>query len=159
MAQKNSDTQLQNVLVQCLSDEFARLYSLWCALLAECELEFIYKKSEDSPSPSIGESLLRSAAVVEQTFGGITSNLFDDPFEWTLPETLATHESILEYLSEVEGTRRRAFDSFSSDAELAKEIVLPSGEMRSLAGLMLQTLTVAFQLYGQALSVSKILSA
>src|SRR3712207_7579473 len=40
------------------------------------------------PVYSCGEHVLRSAAAVEQTFGGITVNLWDDPFEWTLPESL-----------------------------------------------------------------------
>ena len=39
---------------------------------------------------SCGEYILRSAAAVEQTFGGITTRLWDDPFEWTLPEALST---------------------------------------------------------------------
>ena len=52
---------------------------------------------------SFGEFILRSAGAVEQTFGGITVKLWDDPFEWTLPEELSTNKKILEYLN---GSRR-----------------------------------------------------
>src|SRR5258708_6107625 len=58
---------------------------------------------------SCGEYVLRSAAMVEKTFGGITTRLWDDPFEWTLPEALSTTENVLVYLSEVEATREAGF--------------------------------------------------
>src|SRR5688572_3861716 len=54
---------------------------------------------------SCGEFLARSAAEVEGTFGGLTTRLWDDPYEWTLPEKLTTVDSLLEYLDEVEVTR------------------------------------------------------
>ena len=57
---------------------------------------------------SCGEYVLRSAAAVEQTFGGIATRLWDDPFEWTLPEKLSTTDLVIEYLEEVAATRRRA---------------------------------------------------
>ena len=66
---------------------------------------------QNPPAVSIGENLLRSAAVIEQTCGGLTANLWDDPFEWTLPETLSDAERIIEYLSEVDPARQRAFHS------------------------------------------------
>jgi hypothetical protein len=66
------------------------------------------------PVNSCGEYILRSAGTVEQTFNGITAKLWDDPFEWTLPEALSTSRLILDYLAEVEGTRRRGFAFFHS---------------------------------------------
>ena len=69
------------------------------------------------PAVAIGEQILRSAAAIEQTFGGLTSNLWDDPFEWTLPETLSTPAAIVEYLSEVDALRQRAFMSINGDAD------------------------------------------
>src|SRR5258708_9220594 len=58
---------------------------------------------------SCGEFILRSAAMVEKTFGGITTRLWDDPFEWTLQEALSTPADILAYLAEVEETRAAGF--------------------------------------------------
>ncbi|MEJ7710776.1 MAG: hypothetical protein WKF84_13135 [Pyrinomonadaceae bacterium] len=69
---------------------------------------------------------MRSAATVEQTCGGISSNLWDDPFEWTLPESLPTSSSVLEYLSEVEATRARTFNLIREDSDLNKQIMTPS---------------------------------
>src|SRR5258706_15902596 len=59
-----------------------------------------YRPSAGANSPpalSCGEQILRSAAVVEQTFGGLATNLWDDPFEWTLPENLSTPEKVSDY--------------------------------------------------------------
>jgi hypothetical protein len=41
-------------------------------------------REQPATGDSCGEQVLRSAAIVEQSFGGLTANLWDDPFEWTL---------------------------------------------------------------------------
>jgi hypothetical protein len=96
------------------------------------------------------EYLVRSAAVVEQTCGGLTANLWDDPFEWTLPETLSNSDRIVEYLSEVDLARQRAFSSIKDDSALTKYISDPSGE-RLLISLLLETLVRASEHKGRAL--------
>ena len=96
------------------------------------------------------EYLVRSAAVVEQTCGGLTSNLWDDPFEWTLPETLSNPDRIVEYLSEVDLARQRAFSSITDDSALTKYIADPSGE-RLLISVLLETLVKALEHKGRAL--------
>lgn len=96
------------------------------------------------------DNLLRSAAVIEQTFGGLTANLWDDPFEWTLPETLSSAELIIEYLSEVDQARQRAFNSILDDSALNKYISVPSGEPRLLVSLLLETLVTAADFRGRA---------
>jgi hypothetical protein len=116
----------------------------------------------DNPAPvaiSFRENILRGAAVVEQTFGGITASLWDDPFEWTLPETLNTHELLLEYLDEVEATRRRAFGGLRDDDELFREIVVPSGERQSLLSLFRETIARARTFQDQAFAIRDHLTA
>jgi hypothetical protein len=76
-------------------------------------------------SVSVGGSVLRSAAMVEQAFLGITRRLWDDPFEWTLPEKLSSKAAIIEYLNEVEAVRKRGFAFFKSDNDLSKCIPAP----------------------------------
>jgi hypothetical protein len=151
------------ILIESFEAEFAKLYSCWYSLIEACPPPSIYKQYSDSirrfTLPSVGESVLRSAAAVEQTCGGITANLWDDAFEWTLPETLSTAERILEYLGEVEATRKRAFGSFLSDSDLSKVITTPSGTAQTLASLLLETLSRACQLQGQGSLTAKILSA
>ena len=96
------------------------------------------------------ENLLRSAAVIEQTCGGLTANLWDDPFEWTLPETLSSAERIIEYLSEVDQARQRAFGSILDDSALTRYISAPSGEPRLLVSVLLETLVNAADFRGRS---------
>src|SRR3954471_10320005 len=112
-------------ITSVLDEQFARLHSRSDALLRVIPEEKLYWQPRQSsgafPVYSCGEHVLRSAARVEQTFGGITANLWDDPFEWTLPESLQTPARVLEYLGEVEATRRRGFALLRDDANLSKE--------------------------------------
>ncbi|HEX6182556.1 MAG TPA: hypothetical protein VFZ44_01510 [Pyrinomonadaceae bacterium] len=110
------------------------------------------------PVYSCGEHLLRSAAAVEQTFGGITVNLWDDPFEWTLPESMPAPTDVARYLEEAEATRRRAFEFLRSDGDLSKEIATPSGEMRTLFALAVETLGRAAHHQGRAYATFRLFS-
>lgn len=145
-------------LLNQLDEEFARLHARSLALLKIIPAQDLYRQPRQGrdrnasylPIHSCGEHLLRAAAAVEQTFGGLTANLWDDPFEWTLPETLSTPELIVDYLSEVEATRQRGFQLFNADADLQKEIVVPSGEVKNLGALLLETLVRAAHHEGKA---------
>ena len=106
---------------------------------------------------SFGESILRSAAAVEQTFGGLTTRLWDDPFEWTLPEELSTAAKITDYLSEVEKTRRKGFRLFTSDADLLKELPAPE-KLTTIFDLLLETLARAEHLQGRAFAILQMVS-
>jgi hypothetical protein len=106
---------------------------------------------------SLGEHILRSAATVEQTFGGLTANLWDDPFEWTLPETLSTPDKVAGYLDDVEVARKRGFEFFTNDYDLLKRIMAPSGEMQLLP-LLLDTLVRAVHYQGRAFATCSIVN-
>jgi hypothetical protein len=106
---------------------------------------------------SCGEYVLRSAAAIEQAFGGITTRLWDDPFEWTLPEELSTTEKLLEYLREVEETRRKGFAFFNSDADLLREMPAPE-KLKSIAAILLETLARAEHFQGRAFAVYQMFS-
>lgn len=148
--------------ISSLDEQFKRLHARSRALVEVVPEDKLYWQPRQSPGAfpvySCGEHLLRSAAAVEQTFGGITTNLWDDPFEWTLPETLLTPGRIAEYLNEVEATRLRGFAHFGNDEELRKEIVVPSGEMRSLCSLLLETLDRAAHHQGRAFAIFRLFS-
>ena len=100
-------------------------------------------------SGSSYQHIVRSAATIEQMCGGLTANLWDDPFEWTLPETLSNADRVVEYLSEVDLARERAFNSID-DAALTKCISVPSGEEQQLIRVLLETLVRASELRGRA---------
>jgi hypothetical protein len=106
---------------------------------------------------SCGEFLLRSAGAIEQTFGGITVKLWDDPFEWTLPEELSTNEKILEYLNQVEQTRQTGFACFNSDEDLHKKIPAPQ-RLKTIAELLIETLARAEHFQGRAFAVFHLFS-
>ena len=106
---------------------------------------------------SVGEYVLRSAGKVEQTFGGITTRLWDDPFEWTLPEKLSTVELIIEYLAEVEATRSKGFALLKSDEDLRREIPAPV-KMKTIFEVLLETVARAEHFQGRAFAVFQMLS-
>jgi hypothetical protein len=151
-------------IVRGLGEQFAGLHGRALALVQALPAERLYWQPARGPAArafpvySCGEHLLRSAAAVEQTFGGITVNLWDDPFEWTLPETLPAPADVARYLEEAEATRRRAFEFLRSDEDLSKEIATPSGEMRTLFALAVETLARAAHHQGRAFATFRLFS-
>lgn len=139
-------------LVDYLDEEFTRLITNLKQLVNSITPDLLYRRP---PDVTIGENLSRSAATLEQTFGGLTANLWDDPFEWTLPETLSTAEFVNEYLSEVDAARQRAFGSITSDADLIRNISGPWDEPRPLFAVLLETLVRASDYHGRAVATLK----
>ena len=105
----------------------------------------LWSQSTAEPARKKIMFVVRSAAVVEQCFGGITSNLWDDPFEWTLDEHFVDKASVIKYLKEVYETMGRGFDSIRSDRELAKIIATPGGQ-KPILSVVLQSLLKANEL-------------
>ena len=106
---------------------------------------------------SCGEYILRSAGKVEQTFGGITTRLWDDPFEWTLPEELSTAALIGEYLAEVERTRLKGFALFKSDADLRRELPAPE-KLKTIFEILIETVARSEHFQGRAFAVFQMVS-
>jgi hypothetical protein len=152
---------MTRVIIETFERQFIQLHASSCSLVTAQSPELLYRNLTTAgirPAYSMGEYLLRSAAAVERTFGGITANLWDDPFEWTLPENLSTTERVLEYLAEVDATRVRAFARFSDDADLLKEVVVPDGSTRRLADLICDTLVEAASYQGRAIAMASVIS-
>ena len=156
-----------NKLLSTIDAQFAALDARSCALLRLVPAEKLYWQPREDvrvaaagafPLYSCGEHILRSAACVEQTFGGLTANLWDDPFEWTLPETLSTPALVAEYLAEVEATRRRGLALVERDDDLLKEIAAPSGEMLTIFSLLNETLVRAAHHQGRAFATFQLFS-
>lgn len=140
-------------LVDYLDGEFIRLITNLKQLVNSITPDVLYRRP---PSVTIGENLLRSAATLEQAFGGLTANLWDDPFEWTLPESLSTAELVNEYLSEVDAARQGAFASIAGDHELTRKISGPWDEPRSLFAVLVETLVKASDYHGRAVATLQI---
>lgn len=148
-------------LLSSLATQFAALHARSLALVRLVPPDKLYwqpRAARVLPVYSCGEYVLRSAACVEQTFGGITANLWDDPFEWTLPEALPTPAHVAAYLMEVEATRQRGYALLRTDAELWQEIAVPAGEMRTLYVVLLDTLMRAAHYQGRACATFRLFS-
>ncbi|MCA1623758.1 MAG: hypothetical protein LC768_05800 [Acidobacteria bacterium] len=147
--------------IESIDREFSNLHSHSCELVQKIPDEKLFwqpKKTQALfPANSCGELVLRSAGKVEQTFGGITAKLWDDPFEWTLPETLSTTDLILEYLAEVEETRQKGFTLFHSDADLRRELPAPE-TLKTIFALLIETLARAEHFQGRAFAVFQVFS-
>ena len=141
--------------------QFAAIHERSTALIRMIPDDDLYRKPREFDRSmamfSCGEYVLRSAAAVEQTANGITTRLWDDPFEWTLPEKLATGNDVIEYLSEVEKSRADAFRFFVSDNDLQKEIPAPQ-TLRTIFDLLLETISRAEHYQGRAFAVFQMLS-
>src|SRR5215471_1493306 len=131
-----------NEFISWFDQEFKRLEAGWRDLTEKLDDETLYSATAQQLSPS-AEQIVRSARIVEQTFGGITANLWDDPFEWTLPETLTTKDKLIAYLDEVGDARDRGFQLFPDDSALLKSIMPPAGRTQ-LIQLLLDTLVRAW---------------
>lgn len=150
-----------DVLLETFDRSFADIDRRSRELLAKISAADLYRKprkiEHSMTAFSCGEFLLRSAAVVEQTFGGITTRLWDDPFEWTLPEKLSTPELVVEYLDEVESTRTGAFKFFESDGDLLKRILAPD-KLRTIFDLLLETIARSEHYQGRAFAIFQVIS-
>lgn len=140
---------------------FLLIHERSLALLAKLDGETLFKRPRDLRNSmamfSCGEFILRSAAAVEQTFGGITTKLWDDPFEWTLPEKLSTVELVRGYLAEVEETRTRGFAFFTSDEVLNRQMPAPE-KLLSIHEILLDTVARAEHFQGRAFSLFQVFS-
>lgn len=150
---QDSPHELPRELVAHLDLQFARLIRDLKQLVTSIAPDLLYRRP---PGVTIGENLLRSAATLEQVFGGLTANLWDDPFEWTLPETLSSPELVDEYLSEVDAARQRAFKSITGDRDLTKYVSGPSGEPQPLFALLIEALTKASNYHGRAVATKNV---
>lgn len=143
-------------LIETFDNQFLKIHLRSVEFVKLIPIEKLYwqprERSALFPVNSCGEYILRSSAAIEQTFGGITARLWDDPFEWTLPEQLSTNELILEYLAEVDERRKKGFAFFASDEDLKREMPAPE-KLKSIFEILLETLARAENYQGRAFAV------
>ena len=148
-------------LLQSFEERFQRTNQRSAELLDLISDADLFKKPRELERSmamfSCGEYILRSAAAIEQTCGGITTRLWDDPFEWTLPEELSTTQRVAAYLDEVEQVRVAAFRFLQSDEDLKKKLPAPA-TLRTIFDLLLETLSRAEHYQGRAFAVFQMLS-
>lgn len=142
--------------VEIFERRFLEIHKNSRQIIEKTSDELLYKQLNktdiDFPFNTIGGNILRSAGAIEQAFGGITVRLWDDPFEWTLPEELKSGAKIIAYLEETEATRQRGFALFKSDEDLKKEIPAPE-EFKTLFQILLETIAKAENFQGRAAGI------
>ena len=150
-----------NTMLDAFDRRFAVLHSRSASLLEAIDPGDLFRKPRETSNSmalfSCGEYILRSAATVEQTAGGIMMRLWDDPFEWTLPEKLSTVPLVIEYLDEVESTRKRAFRFIDSDDALQKQIPAPEN-LHTIFDLLLGSIATAEHYQGRAFALAHVLA-
>ena len=131
-------------LIDSLGQRFESIHSASLELLDEFPADHLFIHSElgGERGTSFAFELIRAAAEVEKAFGGITRRLWDDPFEWTLPEELSTKTAIRNYLAEVAAAREKGLRFIRSDEELSAKIPAPE-EFLSLSEILTQTISRA----------------
>lgn len=148
-------------LIDSFDKQFSRLHERSVQLVKMIPDDKLYWKPREISGSvgmfSCGEFILRSAGTIEQTFGGLTRKLWDDPIEWTLPEALPTTDSVLEYLSEVEETRSKGLEFFQSDEDLYRELPAPQ-KLKPISLLLLEILSRAENFQGRAFAVFQMFS-
>lgn len=144
--------------IETFDHRFADVHQRSLRILEICGDANLFRRPRELPHTfamfSVGEYILRSAASVEQAFGGITTRLWDDPFEWTLPEKLGTAQLVAGYLEEVEVTRQKGFGFFSADADLQKQMPAPAA-MKSIFEILVDTLGRAEHYQGRATAIAQ----
>lgn len=123
--------------------EFATLHKNALELLDAFPEDRLFSKTVlNDETISFGVELIRSAAEVEKAFGGITTRLWDDPFEWTLPEELSDKSAIKNYLEEVKSARLNGFKFLKNDDDLNKLIPAPE-QLLSIAEILKRTIELS----------------
>ena len=135
-----------------IAGEFERIHQNLIEVLDIIPEEKLYWKPFESENfiriYSCGELISHIGGIVEYAFNGITSNLWEEPFEWITREVLPTRSHIAGYLDEVARVRRMAFTDFS-DGDLPKRIYFPNAASTTLGEILVKTLSHASHHRGQ----------
>jgi hypothetical protein len=106
---------------------------------------------------SVGGAILRSGAMVEQAFLGLTRRLWDDPFEWTLPEKLSTKDAVAEYLGEVVAARTMGLTFLVSDADLTRQVPAPE-KLKTILAVLVESIARSENCLGRGETVYRLIS-
>jgi uncharacterized damage-inducible protein DinB len=138
--------------VDIIGDEMERIHQNLIEILGIIPEEKLYWKPFASDKfiriYSCGELISHIGGIVEYAFNGITSNLWEEPFEWITREVLPTRSHVGGYLEEVARVRRMAFTDFS-DEDLPKLIYYPNAVSTTLGEILVKTLSHAAHHRGQ----------
>jgi hypothetical protein len=148
------------MLIDTIREHFRDLDKRQRSVLARVPDDMLFwtpsSTSDTMLTLSVGGGVLRSAAMVEQVFLGLTRRLWDDPFEWTLPEKLSTKKAIVEYLDEVAATRSQGLAFITSDADLSRQLPAPEA-LKPILQVMIESIAKAENYLGRSEAICKMI--
>ena len=149
------------MLIESLDRRFAALEVQLRELISRLPEDKLFNKpvSDDRTliDFSVGGCVIRSAAMIEQVFLGLTRRLWDDPFEWTLPEKLNSPTAIIDYLGEVGEARVNGMAFLKSDADLSRQLPAPE-KLRPIFDVLVEALVRAEHYHGRAAAICRIVT-
>ena len=138
--------------IEIIGNELERIHQNLIEVLGIIPEEKLYWKPFESENfirvYSCGELMSHIGGIVEYAFNGVTSNLWEEPFEWITREVLPTRSHIAAYLEDVAKVRRMAFSGFSDD-DMPKRIYFPNSASTTLGEILVKTLSHAAHHRGQ----------
>ena len=147
--------------VEVIGSEFELIHNNLIEVLKVIPEEKLYWKPFESGSfirvYSCGELISHIGGLIEYSFNGITSNFWEEPFEWITREVLPTRAHVAAYLEEASRGRRVAFDTLT-DADLPKRVYYPDATETTVGEILLSTLTHASHHRGQVYAYVHLLS-
>jgi hypothetical protein len=145
--------------IEALERQFVDLDRRQRKLLESTSDELLFWSPVDSADSmitlSVGGAVIRSAAMIEQAFLGLTRRLWDDPFEWTLPEKLSTRAAISVYLDEVAQTRQSGLGFLKSDDDLGRQLPAPE-ELKPVLLVLVEAIARAENSLGRGEAIASI---
>lgn len=142
-------------IVRSLETEYKKLLSSIQSLLPTIPGDALYWRPElpfhDFENRSPGEFFTEIGGTFEYVANGVLSNFWDHAAEWTMRESLPDSEAIGKYILEVEEVINTLFSNLS-DKDLGKTLYLPNPRRTTIGALLVETLTEASHLRGQALA-------
>src|SRR6266700_1024548 len=147
--------------IEIFAEEFAQVEDSVVKVLPLIPEDKLYWKPFQSTNHvriySCGDLISHYMGTIEAACNGILNNFWDDPFEWTLRESLPNHQYLGAYIAEVIAVTKETFVLLKSD-DLEKKIYLPNGEPTTIGKLLLKTLLHAVHHRGQLYAYVHLLS-
>jgi uncharacterized damage-inducible protein DinB len=138
--------------VEVIGRELERIHQNLIDVLALIPEERLYWKPFESSNfiriYSCGELISHVGGIVEYAFNGITSNLWEEPFEWITREVLPTRAHIASYLEEVASLRRMGLERLT-DEDLSKRVYFPNATATTIGEILIKALAHAAHHRGQ----------
>jgi hypothetical protein len=142
-------------IVRSLESEYKKLLASIRTLLPTIPEKALYWRPElhfhDFENRSAGELFTEIGGTFEYVANGVLSNFWDHAAEWTMRESLPSADSIAEYIAEVEALTNTLFSNLS-EQDSDKTLYLPNPRQTTIGELLVETLSEASHLRGQALA-------